>query len=100
MSKYEVHRQDVSAAHLIRYLRACGATYVALDRPVDGAVALPNGAVAFVEFKSRWGRLRPSQIEFFSTWPGRRAVLRSEEDVAALVQRMRTDPTINKEVER
>ena len=100
MSKYEVHRQDGSAAHLIRYLRACGATYVALDRPVDGAVALPNGAVAFVEVKSRTGKLRPSQVDFFGTWPGRWAVLRSEEDVAVLVQRLRTDPTIHKEVER
>jgi hypothetical protein len=86
MRRVSLHR-DKSEPEIVKALEALGWKWCpvyARNKP-DGFAAKGGRTVA-IENKTGKAKLRPGQQQFFDTWPGEKAVLRSVEDVIALNQ--------------
>lgn len=88
MGRYQVHRNDTTQHVLVEWLESRGCLYEHLGQPVDGLLCVPvrGGYLSVpVEFKSRYGALRPSQEAFLAKWKAPTYVLKTETQCAAML---------------
>ena len=78
-------RRDDSEPEIIEALEAAGFTVQQLTLPVDLLLAR-RGWTGVAEVKTGKGKLKPSQVKFIDRWPNPVYILRSVEDVLALVK--------------
>ena len=88
MSRY-ARRKDANQLEITAMAHACG--FITLDTSAFGndfpdmVVAFETRPGVFVndfwEVKTLKGKLREGQARFFETWPGPKAVIRTDEDV-------------------
>ena len=90
MGKYPIHRVDANTGQLLHAFARHGCQSRAIHQPLDFLIAIPttrHGWVnAIVEFKDADTPMQQSQTEFIDFWPGLTAVVRTPDDVNALVK--------------
>ncbi len=87
MAKYSYHQTDANEPDIREYLEARGAQVYKIGKPVDLLVTF-QGQTAVAEVKTARGNLRASQASFLRLWRGVSAVLRTDADCDALLQRL------------
>ena len=74
---------DANQAEIVNMLRDIGASVLVLSRVGQGCPDLAvgfRGVTYFLEVKTDKGKLTPAEQEFFDSWEGRAAVVRSPDD--------------------
>lgn len=88
MSRYQIHQKDATQDSLVEWLEARGCVYEHIGKPVDGLLAVNTSRgwlTVPVEWKSRYGALRPSQEAFLAKWPAATYVLKTEAEALAML---------------
>lgn len=76
---------DVNQAAIVKVLRAAGATVYCAGKPVDLIVGY-RGCNFLVEVKNpEGGRTTGEQAEFFASWRGQVAIVRTEAEALAVI---------------
>lgn len=79
---------DANQSDIIAVLQAAGATVRTLQLEAQGIPDLLCGfreVNYLMEVKTMRGKLNPRQVQFFETWQGQKAVVRSVEDALGLI---------------
>ena len=80
-------KRDKNEKQIIRFLERCGASVIQLDDPgICDLLVGYNSINILCEVKSEKGKLTPTQIKFFETWQGQKAVVRSIKDVKQVLR--------------
>jgi len=97
MSAHRTHRSDGNADEIINALQGCGASVFRINPSGGRRNGLPDvvigidGTTLLAEIKQPGGKLTDEQIDWHAAWRGAPVhVLRSVEDVGALVGAVRT----------
>jgi hypothetical protein len=77
-----IHGVDGPQAGIVKALRKAGRRVEVIGDPVDLLVGWP-GHNMLLEVKAAKGELTEAQEEFFATWPGPKAVVRTEAEALA-----------------
>ena len=83
-------KADRNQPEIVAALRAAGYDVMFIGKPVD-LLAAKNGVNFLLEVKvpkakgERGGKLTPEQEEFFATWRGQKAVVRTVEEALQVV---------------
>lgn len=81
-------KRDGNAVEIVAAWLKVGAKVIDLDDVCKGC---PDKLVGYAghnwlaEIKTEDGKLTPAQVEFFQTWPGQKAVVRSIEEGLAMI---------------
>lgn len=74
-------KRDLNEDLIKEALRAAGATVVSINmKAVPDLLVGFRGANFLLEVKGDKGELTPDQIDFFQTWEGHKAIVRTIED--------------------
>jgi len=76
-------RVDDNQREIVKALRECGADVFLLHEVGKGfpdIIVGIRGANYLMEIKSEKGKLTPAEIEFFDTWRGQKALVRSVDE--------------------
>jgi Holliday junction resolvase len=79
---------DTNQKEIVEALRACGFSVVHLHAVGKGCPDLIAGRLGvnyLIEIKSAKGKLTPAQVEFHDNWMGQVIVVRSVEDLSAIL---------------
>jgi len=79
---------DSNQGEIVEYLRACGFTVTSTANVGNGfpdLVVGKYGLTFILEVKSKKGKLRKSQEEWFEDWRGHAIVVRNMEDVRKFI---------------
>ncbi len=81
-------RTDANQDEIVKALRDVGASVLVLSQVGQGCPDLAcgfRGFTYFLEVKTEKGKLNPAEQEFFDTWQGRAAVVRSADDALRVI---------------
>ena len=95
MPRYDA-KVDKNQPEIVAALRAVGASVLHLHAVGRGCPDLAvgfRGVTYFLEVKSDKGKLTPAEQEFFDTWKGRAAIVRSPEEALKAIGAEELDET-------
>ena len=81
-------RTDANQTEIVNVLRDIGASVLVLSQVGQGCPDLAcgfRGFTYFLEVKTDKGKLNPAEQEFFDTWQGRAAVVRTPDDALRVI---------------